>query len=352
MKSYGKVSTKIGLPPGSLIHIGKKNQGEPTFSLHIYDKNSAQEIKPKTVEEALSLMKTKKTVWLDISGVHSAKIIQTMGDVFNIHPLILEDIMNVNQRPKLEEHEDYVYAVIKMFFISDKNELLSEQVSMIVGKNYVLTFQETQGDTLDALRSRIITGKGRVRNNGADYLSYAIIDSIVDYYFLVIEKFSESVELIELSLLQQSDDKTLHKIYKIKSDLTNFKKSIWPVRDLVAKTDKIDKKIMGNITKTYYKDIYDHIIQIIDSTETLKERTATMVDIYLSSVSNKMNEVMKVLTIIATIFIPLTFIAGVYGMNFDNMPELHWNMGYFIVLFVMLIIFIWMVMYFKRKNWL
>jgi len=234
MKSYGKVSKKRGLPPGSLIHIGKKRNEEVKFSLYLYDKNSAEEHNPKTFEEALKLMNTKKTCWLNVSGIHSPEIMRKIGKSFDIHPLILEDIMNVKQRPKVEEHDKYIYSVFRMFIISDKQKLISEQISLIVGKTYVISFQEGEGDTLESIRTRIMNEKGKIRTLNADYLSYALIDSIVDYYFFIIENFSENVELIEESLLEGGNENTLKNIYKIKRELTDFKKAIWPVIDVIS----------------------------------------------------------------------------------------------------------------------
>jgi magnesium transporter len=346
-------SRKAGLPPGSLVHIGDKKIERTKITIIDYDGETFQEKEAKSIEECCDLKETPTASWINIDGVHDSRLISDLGSRFGVHPLILEDIMNTAQRPKMEDLGDYIYIVVRMLDLENKTmEVRSEQVSLILGPNFVISFQEREGDVFDAVRDRIRTGKGRLRKQGPDYLAYALIDAIVDNYFVVLEKLGEKVEDIEEALVSRPDRETLHEIHAMKREMIYLRKSVWPLREVISGLERIESELIKDSTGIFLRDVYDHTIQVIDTVETYRDMLSGMLDIYLSSLSNRMNEVMKVLTIIATIFIPLTFIAGIYGMNFKFMPELEWRWGYFLVLGVMLALGVLMVILFKRKRWL
>jgi len=280
-------------------------------------------------------------------------IIEKIGKHFSIHPLILEDILHTGQRPKMEDFEDYIFLVVKMFYYDEKDdEIKMEQVSLLLGSNFVISFQEREGDIFDPIRERIRNHKGRIRMMKADYLGYALLDTIVDNYFIILEKVGENIENMEEELVTRPTPETLQTIHNLKRELIVLRKSIWPLREVVNSLERGESPLINEATGVYLRDVYDHTIQVIDTIETFRDMVSGMLDIYLSSISNKMNEVMKVLTIIATIFIPLTFVAGIYGMNFEFMPELKWHWGYFAALLVMVAVAVIMVFYFRRKRWL
>jgi magnesium transporter len=352
-KNTQRRSRKAGLPPGSLVHIGEKKTERTKITIIDYDEQNFQEKEAKTVEECFAFKETATVTWINIDGVHDSDVVGKLGSHFGVHPLILEDIMTTQQRPKMEDMGDYIFIVLRMLSLSEKKkEVRSEQVSLILGSNFVISFQETEGDVFDSVRDRIRTGKGRLRKMRPDYLAYALIDSIVDNYFLTLEKLGEKVEFIEEELVSDPGRKTLQEIHILKREMIYLRKSVWPLREVISGLERVESDLIKESTGIFLRDVYDHTIQVIDTVETYRDMLSGMLDMYLSSVSNRMNEVMKVLTIIATIFIPLTFIAGVYGMNFRYMPELGWRWAYFVVLAFMAGIGIFMLILFKRKRWL
>jgi magnesium transporter len=266
----------------------------------------------------------------------------------------MEDIMNTDQRPKMEDYTDYLYIVLKMLYYDDEeNKITTEQISLIIAPHIVISFQEgLEGDVFSPLRERLRNDKGKVRKMGADYLAYSLIDAVVDSYFMIIEKLGEKIELIEDALISDPDTETLHEIHYFKREMIFLRKAVWPLRELIGMMIREESTLIHGSTKIYLRDVYDHTIQVIDTIETLRDMVSGMLDIYLSSVSNRLNAVMKVLTIIATIFIPLTFIVGVYGMNFRYMPELEWRYGYPSIWLVMTAIGVTMLIFFKKRNWL
>lgn len=348
-----KRSKKVGLSPGTLIHIGEMKAEKVKITIIDYDEEQIQEREAKGVEECFPFKDKPTVTWINIDGIHDIEIIEKIGKHFGIHSLVLEDILNTAQRPKMEDLGDYIFIVLKMIKYDDKKaEIKSEQVGLILGSNYVISFQEQEGDVFDPIRERIRNAKGRIRKMRSDYLTYALIDTIVDNYFIILEKIGEKIEDIEEELVTNPTPVTLQIIYNLKRDLIFLRKSVWPLREVVSGMLRGESSLIQKSTNIYLRDVYDHTIQVIDTIETFRDMIAGMLDIYLSSISNKMNEVMKVLTIIATIFIPLTFIAGVYGMNFRYMPELGWHWGYPLVLVLMAIVGILMVLYFRKKKWL
>jgi len=346
-------SKKAGLPPGTLIHIGEKKAETVRITVIDYDEQNFQEKQVANIEECFPFKATPTVTWINIDGLHQIDIIEKLGQHFELHPLILEDILNTGQRPKCEDYEKYIFTVLKMLEFNDENQAIqSEQVSLVLGPNLVISFQEIVGDVFEQIRDRIRNSKGRIRKMAADYLAYTLIDAIVDNYFFVLERIGEQIESMEEELIAKPSDKTVRKIHALKRDLIFIRKSVWPLRELINSLEKVESSLISNSTEPYLRDVYDHTIQVIDTVETYRDMVSGMLDIYLSSISNRMNAVMKVLTIIATIFIPLTFVAGIYGMNFKYMPELEWRWGYALVLLVMIAIAVVMLLYFRRKKWL
>lgn len=353
LKIIRKRLEKAGLPPGTLVHIGEKKSEKVRITIIDYEESQFQEREVKTVEECFPFKDKPTVTWINIDGIYDIEIIEKIGKCFDLHPLILEDILNTEQRPKMEDFEDYLFVVAKMLYYNEKqDEIEIEQVSFILGANFLISFQEKPGDVFEPIRNRIRSGKGRIRKMGADYLVYSLIDIIVDHYFTVLEKIGEKIEDIEEKLLTNPTLQTLQSIHKLKRELLFLRKSVWPLREVVNNLERTESKLIHKSTGIYLRDVYDHTIQVIDTIESSRDMLSGMLDIYLSSISNKMNEIMKVLTIIATIFIPLTFVAGIYGMNFQFMPELKWRWSYPLTLLGMFIIGISMLVYFKRKKWL
>jgi magnesium transporter len=349
-----KRSAKAGLPPGALVYVGKKRPTRIKITVIDYNEKKFQEKTVDDIKECFPFKDTPSITWINIDGIHDVKLIETIGKYFGVHPLILEDILNTNQRPKMQDMESYVYTVLRMFqYEKEKQKVMSEQVSLILGKNFVISFQETDDwDVFDPIRQRLRTGQGRIRKLGADYLTYSMIDAITDNYFTILENVGEKIETLHMELLENPKKETLHKLNIAKRELLELRKSIWPLREVVSQFERGETDLVKKTTYIYLRDVYDHIIQVIDQIETYREMLAGMLDIYLSSISNKLNEVMKVLTLISTIFMPLTFLAGVYGMNFHYLPELYWRPSYFIWWGLCAAIAISMIILFKKKKWL
>jgi magnesium transporter len=353
-KLIKKRSRKVGLPPGTLVHIGEKKTGEVKIAVIDYDEVNFQESEVGTVEECFPFREKPTVTWINVEGVHRVEVVEKLGNCFGLHPLVLEDILNTDQRPKIEVYGDYVYIVLKMLYDGDlKRPIETEQVSLILGSNFVISFQEgKEGDVFNPVRERIKGGKGLVRKMGSDYLVYSLIDTIVDHYFLVLERLGEKIELLEEELVAHPTDTTLHRIRKFKNEMIFVRRVVWPLREVISGLGRKESPLIKETTEVYLRDVYDHTIQVMDTVEVYREMLSGMLDIYLSSVSNRLNSVMKVLTIIAKIFMPLTFIAGIYGMNFKYMPELEWRWGYPAVWLIVVVIGVSMLIYFKKRKWL
>ena len=348
-----KRSKKAGLPPGTLAHIGEKKTSAISVSVLDYDEQNCSEATLTDLDQCISLRNKPSVSWVDIEGVHDIQALEKIGLCFGLHPLVMEDILNTDQRPKIEDYGDYLYIVLRMLsHEKESGEISSEQVSLILGENFVLSIQEgAKGDVFEPVRIRIRSGKGQTRKLGADYLVYSLIDAVVDNYFIILETIGERVELLEETLISDPGPETLHLIHNLKREMIYLRKSVWPLREVVSGMQRRDSALIREETGYYLRDIYDHTIQVIDTVETFRDMLSGMLDIYLSSISNRTNAVMKVLTVIATIFIPLTWIAGVYGMNFKNIPELEWQYGYLLSWIVMMGVALGMVVYFKKKKW-
>ncbi len=348
-------TNKTGAPPGTLVYFGDKQTERVKISLIEYNETEFIEKEFYDLSECLDHVDPKMVRWINVDGIHNVEFIEAVGKRFNIHSLTLEDIVNTNQRPKFEDYDNYVVAIMKMLYY--ESELQSEQLSVVLLDGMVISFQESQGgDAFDLIRNRIRTGKGRIRKMGADYLAYALIDAVVDCYFGILERIGDRIEVLEEDLIANPTKETMHQLHNMKREMIFLRKSVWPMRELINNMERSETELIKPTTDIYLRDVHDHTIRVIDTVETYRDLLSGMMDIYLSSVSNKMNEVMKVLTIITTIFVPVTFVAGVYGMNFEFMPEIHtvWGhaWGYTFAWVVMLIMMISMVIYFKRKKWL
>ncbi len=341
-----------GLPPGTVVYSGEKKTEKVSFTLIEYSEKEFIEKEFQNFDECLLELKPEMVKWINVDGIHDTELIQKIGERFNIHTLTLEDIANTDQRPKFEEYDNYLVSIMKM--LSHDTEIQAEQLAiLLLDNNTVLSFQEVHGgDAFDIIRTRLRTGKGRVRKMGADYLAYCLIDAVVDLYFVILEKIGDRIEVLEEELVQDPSKETMRFLHRMKREMIYLRKAVWPMRELINNFERTESKLVKKTTRLFLRDLYDHTIRVIDTVETYRDLLSGMMDVYLSSVSNRMNEIMKVLTIITTIFIPLSFIAGVYGMNFDNLPELHWKYSYYVLWAVMISIALGMVFYFKRRKWL
>jgi len=351
MKLVQKRSKKTGLPPGTLVHIGEKKPDKVAITAFNYAGTRCDE-RQDLSPDVLAPSTDESVTWVDIGGVHRMDILESFGKQFQLHPLLLEDIANTDQRPKLDDYENRLFLVMKMLSVTDRHEIVVEQVSLVLGPNFVLSFQENGADVFTSVRDRLRGGKGRLRQTGADYLLYALIDAIVDQYFEVLEALSEKIEALQDLVVSDPKPETLHKIHNLKRQLLFLRRAVWPLREAANSLSRSECPFLQESTKIFFRDVYDHVIQIVDTIETLREMVSTSLDIYLSSISYRLNTVMKVLTIITTIFMPLTFIVGIYGMNFEHMPELKWEWGYPLVLGLMVAIMIAMLGFFKHKKWI
>jgi len=347
-----KRSEKAGLPPGSLVYVGAKDGEDATISVMEYREDMVHEQSLRELTACMSGRDEGSVTWIDVDMVRRVDLVAKIGECFDLHPLVVEDILNTDQRPKMEDYGDYLFVVLRSLTCSDDTCCMeTEQISLVLGPTYVLSFQESDGAVFEKVRERIRSGKGRIRRSGADYLAYSLLDTIVDNYFIVLEKVGERIETLEGELVAHPATSTVRSIHRVKRDLIFLRRSVWPLREVLNGLQREDSTLVLGATRVYLRDVYDHTIHVIETLETFRDMISGMLEIYLSSISNRLNEVMKVLTMIATIFIPLTFIAGVYGMNFEFMPELKWRWGYPAVLVLMAGVGAMMLVYFKRKKW-
>ncbi len=368
-QSTGHNSKKIGVPPGTLHHIGDVYLEKISLRRTVYTATSAEMQEIEQLESLLAETTQAGIAWIEISGLHDVETIEKIGRHFAIHPLVLEDILDTTQRPKFEEFDEYLFLVLRVprvikpipagkkkqiedFQGATRENIVFEQVSWIVGKDWLISFSETDGDLFEPVRARILNGKGRIRNQGTDYLAYALLDLSVDHFFSVLDELGDVLNYLDEALVLRPGPLQLRQIHFFKRQLLYLHKAVWPVREIIGTFERCESSLCSAETRPYLRDIYDHIIQVIDMVETYRDLVAGMLDIYLSSISYRLNEVMKVLTIISTLFIPLTFIAGVYGMNFESMPGLHWEYGFYAVGTLMLSVSMVMLKFFRNKKWL
>jgi magnesium transporter len=341
----------IGAPPGTMFYNGEQAGTPVKITLIEFNETEFFEREFFNLSECFSHVKTDMVKWINVEGLHDTKIIGDIAAFYNIHPLTQEDIVHIDQRPKFEEYDNYLLTIMKMILYNE--EVNAEQLSMILLKDTVISFQEPEGgDAFDVIRLRLRQCKGRVRKLGADYLFYALMDAVVDYYFHAIEKIGDKIERIEEEIINEPRRESLIELYNLKREVIYLRKQVWPVRDLVNNLIRSESQLITSNTQLFFRDLQDHTSRIIDSVETYRDLLSGIMDIYLSTNSNKMNEVMKVLTIMSSIFIPVTFVAGVYGMNFEFMPELKSPYGYAITWLVMICVMGGMIFYFRRKKWI
>jgi magnesium transporter len=351
-KAYKRSLKQVGLPPGSLVFTGERKAEKVRITLIRYDGTHFEEKEVGKIDDCFPIKGRRGVTWLNIDGLHDVEVIDKIGKHLGIHPLVLEDVLNMNERPKIEDFDDYIFVIAKMLYHGKtRNDVITEQVSLILGSNYVVTFQERVGDVFDTIRERLRTSKGRLRKNGADYLAFGLLDATVDGYFVVLESIGEKIDYFEESVIQKPTTEILHEIHGLRRRLLSMSRVTWAEREVIDCLQRGESELVKESTKVFLRDVYDHTIQIIDNVETFRDMFSSMLDIYMSSISNRLNQIMKVLTIIATIFMPLSFIAGVYGMNFLFMPELSVSFAYPLVLLLMLVIALTMVIYFKKKKW-
>ena len=352
-KLISKRSKQIGLPPGTPVFVGQRRPETARVTIIDFDADNVQEVSDASAADCISRKDNPSVTWINVDGLADGDLVDKLAGGLRLHPLVHEDILNTDQRPKVDDYGDYIYLVLKMLRWDDKrNEIISEQVSLVLGDGFVLSIQERPGDVFDAVRERIRGGRGRIRTMKADYLAYALLDAIVDGYFSILENLGDKIEALEQSLVETAGPKSLRAIHRLKRENLYLRKSVWPLREVISNLERNESRLITAETVVFLRDVYDHTIHVIDTMETFRDMLAGLMDLYMSSVSNRMNEVMKVLTIIATIFIPLTFIAGIYGMNFEDMPELKLPWAYPAALIVMAAVAVVMVVFFKRKKWL
>jgi len=358
-KTIKKKSKEVGLPPGTLIHVGEKKSDTVRIRQIIYNETHFEEKELISIDECSSFVGKQTVTWISIEGLHQVDIIKKIGQRLNLHPLVLEDILDTHQRPKMSDFEDYLLVFAKMLSHQEGDQHLeSEQFSLILGPGYVISFQETPGDFFDVIVARLKTGKDPIRRKEADYLFYALLDAVVDNYFHVLEKIGEDSVAMEEQLIAGPSPETLQQIQSLKRQLISMRKCVWPLREVIGALERGEPELIQDKTQIFLRDVYEHTIQVMDTVETYRDMASGMFDVYLSSMSHRMNEIMKVLTIFASIFIPLTFITGIYGMNFNpsksplNMPELSWYYGYPFVMGLMAVVAVALFFFCKKKKWL
>lgn len=345
-----------GTPPGTLVAPAVVPQVPVSMTLIAYDHEAVEEKTLSKVEDCLPYLDKKRVTWIHLDGIHNLEFLSKLGEVFHLHPLALEDVLHISQRPKVEDYEKYEFLVFIRVALQDRLEF--EQVSLFLGENFLITVQEKPGDVFEPVRERIRSNRGTIRRSGADYLAYALIDTLVDGFFPVLESLGERIEDLEDQVAEKPSRETLQKIHQTRRELLNLRRAIWPERDAINSLLREESPLISPQTQVYLRDCYDHAIRILDILETYREIGTGLMDIYLSSMSNRLNEIMKVLTIITTFFIPLSFIAGIYGMNFNtakspwNMPELNWALGYPLALGIMAAVALGFLYFFRRKKWL
>ncbi len=342
-----------GAAPGTLVHTGPKKVEHVRLRFLDYNPERLREETFGRIEECYPFADAPTVTWVNVDGLHETEVIESIGEHFGLHRLLLEDIVSTGQRPKVEEYDDHFFVIVKMLSFDDETEtVMAEQVSFVIGKGYVFSFQERFGDVFEPVRERLREGKGRLRTRGTDYLAYALIDAIIDSYFQILERIGDHIEELEELVLSDPTLPVMHRIHHLKREMLVLRRAVWPLREVLGSLYRGEVPLMTQESQIFIRDSYDHAVQVIDTVETLREVLSGAMDLYLSSVSNRMNEVMKVLTIIATIFIPLSFFAGLYGMNFEYMPELGIRWAYPALLGFMGAVAVGMLWFFRRRQWL
>lgn len=343
---------KVASSPGVPVHFGEERSFQPAVSVITYGPDGVDEFDMVPGADPPEPTAERPVVWIDVDGIHDVDLVLQLGEQFGLHPLLLEDVANSDQRPKVEEFEDYLYLVLKMVRVDEAGARISEQISIVLGRGWVISFQEQPGDVFEPVRERIRIGKGRIRTRGADYLCYALADALVDHYFLVLESIAEQVSLLETRVFGKEEDVPLDELYALRAEIASMRRSIWPSRDAIQTMRHTESELIDAATERFLADVYDHVLRVIETLETFRDLASGLVDTQISMAGQRLNEVMKVLTIISTIFIPLSFLAGLYGMNFEVIPELKFTWGYPALLLVMLVIAGGMLLFFRKKRWI
>jgi len=351
---HKKRSRKSGLPPGSLVYVGDKPvEQNARITLFDFDEQHCLEKEVHHVEECLPFANANTVTWINVDSLQMPGVMEAFGKGLDFHPLMLEDILHTDQRPKFEDYGDYIFFVLKMLdYDAVKNEITIEQLSLVLGANYLISFQERPGDEFDSLRERIRKSVGRIRKFGTDYTAYALMDSVVDHYFDVLEKIGEKIETVEAILASNPKPDTLRMIHELRRELIFLRRSVWPLREVIASMQRSDSSLIHESTELFLRDLHDHVIRVAEGIDTYRDMLSSMQDVYLSSISNRTNEIMKVLTLFSSIFLPLTFITGIFGMNFHNFPELEWHYGLQGTVGMMGVMGVSMYLFFRRKKWL
>ncbi|NHF60130.1 magnesium/cobalt transporter CorA [Flavobacteriaceae bacterium TP-CH-4] len=351
-KKNSRARRKIGKAPGTITYLGKREKTASVLKVIEYDEQKLEEFETSDVDALASFRAGPCTSWIDVVGINDESFIEHLGKVFGLNPLLLEDAVNTEQRPKIDDYGDYLFGVFKMLYLDEQKNIVSEHVALVLFENTVILFQELEEDVFSGVRNRLRAKTGRIRARGADYLFFALIDSIIDHYFEILESINAKIEILEEEVYQDPTPEVAHRIQDLKKEVLKVRKWIFPMRELVGRLLDSESKLISKDTQPFLRDALDHCVEINESLQIYREMSMSLMEMYMSNMSNKMNEVMKVLTIMASIFIPLTFIAGIYGMNFKNMPELNTEYGYYVVWGLMIVLFIGMLFYFKRKQWL
>jgi magnesium transporter len=352
-RRYQPKRKPAGLSPGTPVYSGPERTDQVRLTVMDYDGDHLTETPIDDIQVCLAMRDTSTVTWIDVDGVHQTEVLARLGEHYGLHPLTIEDIVNTTQRPKIETFPDYIFIVCRMLRVDPQTDQVdNEQISLILGRNFVMSFQEHAGDVFDPVRERLRHGKGRLRKSGADYLAYALLDAVVDNYFLAVEHYSERLEDLEARTMDNPSPELLQEIHHVKREMLLVRRAVWPLREVIGVVLREESDLIQRGTRIYLRDVHDHTIQVAEIVESFRDELTGLQDLYLSNLSHRMNEVMKVLTIIATIFVPLTFVAGVWGMNFKYMPELESRWGYPLAWAVFVAITVTMLAYFRRKRWL
>ena len=351
IKSIRKRSAKAGLPPGSLVYLGEPGIGRPVLTLIEYDAETYREEQPASVAQISAA--SGKTLWLNVHGLNEPALLEEIGKRFSLHPLVLEDILNTDQRPKVEDYSAYLFFVAKIFEYNATNQAITtDQVSIVLGQGFVLTFQEKPTGTFAPLRERLKNAKGQIRNKGADYLAYALLDSVVDRYFICLETLAEQAESLENLVVTRPTQKLLRELHGIRRKTLFLRRAVWPLREVVSLLARGESTLLARDTLPFLRDVYEHTVYVIESLDAIRDLIAGLMDIFVTSLNNRINLQIRLLTVITAIFLPLTLLTGIFGMNFKNMPPLEWEGGFYLLMVFMLAIALGLLAVFWRIRWL
>lgn len=351
-QSVAYPSAKAGLPPGTLMHVGKEPAAPARITAISFSAEHLEEGTIATLDDLQRSLRAGAITWVHCEGLHTEGLLEAFGREYGVHPLVLEDILNTHQRPKFEEYDNHLFIVLKTLSGSKDLVIQHEQISLLMFENLLFTFRERQDGLFDHLKQRLMNARGRIRSLGTDYLVYAIMDTVVDHYFTLSDTLEEVIESIEVKLLTKARAQTLHTLQRLKREMVFIRKAITPLREVLGTLQRCENPLVSAKTEPYFRDVFDHVLRVVDTLDSHRDLINGMLEIYLTSLSNRMNEIMKVLTVFATIFIPLTFVVGIYGMNFDFMPELRWKWSYPILWGFFFLIPAVLLYIFKKKNWL